>query len=104
MQLHAGATFVADGGGKAAAPTSPVLGANRIAEFLIRYVGRETEHYGVDPAQSTQVVARPRPLLHHYALAQGAVRYTFLRTDRRSRLCTWPRPHSVLCGPDRPHG
>jgi len=38
--LHAAATFVADGGGKAAAPTSPVLGANRIAEFLIDIVGR----------------------------------------------------------------
>ncbi len=38
--LHADATFVADGGGKAAAPTSPVLGANRIAEFLIDIVGR----------------------------------------------------------------
>src|SRR5258706_11754635 len=38
--LHADATFVADAGGKAAAPTSSVLGANRIAEFLIDIVGR----------------------------------------------------------------
>jgi len=38
--LHADATFAADAGGKAAAPTSPVLGANRIAEFLIDIVGR----------------------------------------------------------------
>lgn len=39
-ELHAAATFVADGGGKAAAPTSPVLGADRIAEFLIDIVGK----------------------------------------------------------------
>jgi len=31
--LHADATVAADAGGKAAALTSPVLGANRIAEF-----------------------------------------------------------------------
>ena len=38
--LHADAAFVADGGGKAAAPTSPLLGAGRIAEFLIDIVGK----------------------------------------------------------------
>jgi len=38
--LHADATFVADGGCNAAAPTGPLLGADRIAEFLIDVVGK----------------------------------------------------------------
>jgi RNA polymerase sigma-70 factor (ECF subfamily) len=35
--LHADATLVADGGGKAAAATRPVLGADRVAKFLLGY-------------------------------------------------------------------
>jgi RNA polymerase sigma-70 factor (ECF subfamily) len=39
--LHTDATLVADGGGKAAAATSPVRGADRVAEFLIGIIGKE---------------------------------------------------------------
>src|SRR6187549_1148247 len=35
--LHTDATLVADGGGKAAAATRPVLGADRIAKFVLGY-------------------------------------------------------------------
>ncbi len=38
--LHTDATLVADGGGKAAAASSPVRGADRIAEFLIDIIGK----------------------------------------------------------------
>ena len=37
--LHTDAELVADGGGKALAATRPVLGADRIAEFMIGVVG-----------------------------------------------------------------
>jgi RNA polymerase sigma-70 factor (ECF subfamily) len=39
--LHADATFVADGGCNAAAPSSALFGADRIAEFLIGVAGKE---------------------------------------------------------------
>jgi RNA polymerase sigma-70 factor (ECF subfamily) len=38
--LHADATLVADGGGKAAAATRPVVGADRIAKFVLGYAGK----------------------------------------------------------------
>jgi RNA polymerase sigma-70 factor (ECF subfamily) len=38
--LHADATLIADGGGKAASATRPVLGADRIAKFLLGYAGK----------------------------------------------------------------
>src|SRR5512134_1680756 len=38
--LHADATLVSDGGGKAAAATRPVLGADRIAKFVLGYAGK----------------------------------------------------------------
>src|SRR5829696_8865480 len=38
--LHADATFVSDGGGKAAAATRPLLGADRIAKFVLGYASK----------------------------------------------------------------
>jgi RNA polymerase sigma-70 factor (ECF subfamily) len=38
--LHADAQLVADGGGKAAAATRPVLGADRVAKFMLGYAGK----------------------------------------------------------------
>jgi len=38
--LHADATLIADGGGKAASATRPVVGADRIAKFLLGYTGK----------------------------------------------------------------
>ena len=38
--LHADATLVADGGGKVSAATRPVLGADRIAKFVLGYAAR----------------------------------------------------------------
>src|SRR5262249_9094654 len=38
--LHAEATLIADGGGKAASATRPLLGADRVAKFLLGYGGK----------------------------------------------------------------
>ena len=38
--LHAEATLISDGGGKAAAATRPVLGADRIAKFMLGHAGK----------------------------------------------------------------
>lgn len=38
--LHADARLIADGGGKAAAATRPVVGADRIAKFLLGYAAK----------------------------------------------------------------
>ena len=59
--LHADATLVADGGGKALAVTRPVLGADHIAEFVIDYC-RQGALVGVGPpARHDQRRARSAP-------------------------------------------
>ena len=55
--LHADATFIADGGGKAAAPTSPVLGADRIAAFLVDMPARRAGRSRT--SSSSRSTARP---------------------------------------------
>ena len=39
--LHADATLVADTGGKGGAPTHPLLGANRLVEFVVDKIGKK---------------------------------------------------------------
>jgi len=62
--LHADATLVSDGGGKAAAATRPVLGADRVAKFLLGYGGKlhlsELDLQPVDQASAQKVHRRPR--------------------------------------------
>jgi RNA polymerase sigma-70 factor (ECF subfamily) len=79
--LHADATLVADGGGKALAATSPVLGADRIAQFVIDIVGK-TRWSGSDPRIVT-INAAPGLLLRHPIFGNGT--YSFDIADGRIR-------------------
>lgn len=79
--LHADATFVADGGGKAAAPTSPVLGANRIAEFLIDIVGKV--RWSESNPQLATINGAPGLLVRHPITGNGT--YSFEIVDGRIR-------------------
>jgi RNA polymerase sigma-70 factor, ECF subfamily len=79
--LHADATFVADGGGKAAAPTSPVLGADRIAEFLIDIVGKV--RWSESDPQLVTINGAPGLLVRHPISGNGT--YSFDIADGRIR-------------------
>ena len=79
--LHADATFVADGGGKAAAPASPLLGADRIAEFLIGIVGK-VRWSESDPRLVT-INGAPGLLVRHPITGNGT--YSFDIADGRIR-------------------
>jgi RNA polymerase sigma-70 factor, ECF subfamily len=79
--LHADATFVADGGGKAAAPTSPVLGTDRIAEFLIDIVGRV--RWSESDPQLVTINGAPGLLVRHPISGNGT--YSFEIADGRIR-------------------
>jgi RNA polymerase sigma-70 factor, ECF subfamily len=77
----ADATFVADGGGKAAAPTSPLLGADRIAEFLIDIVGKV--RWSESDPQLVTINGTPGLLVRHPISGSGA--YSFDIADGRIR-------------------
>jgi RNA polymerase sigma-70 factor (ECF subfamily) len=79
--LHADAAFVADGGGKAAAPTSPLLGADRIADFLIQIVGK-VRWSESDPRLVT-INGAPGLLVRHPITGSGT--YSFDIADGRIR-------------------
>jgi RNA polymerase sigma-70 factor, ECF subfamily len=79
--LHADATFVADGGGKAAAPTRPVLGADRIAEFLIDIVGKV--RWSESDPQLVTINGAPGLLVRHPISGNGT--YSFDIADGRIR-------------------
>jgi RNA polymerase sigma-70 factor (ECF subfamily) len=71
--LHADAAFVADGGGKAAAPTSPLLGADRIATFLIDIVGKA--RWAESNPQLVTINGAPGLLVRHPITGNGT--YSF---------------------------
>jgi RNA polymerase sigma-70 factor (ECF subfamily) len=71
--LDADATLVADGGGKAASATRPVLGADRIAKFMLGY-GRKL-HWSAADFQAVTVNGTPGLLLRHPVAGAGA--YSF---------------------------
>jgi RNA polymerase sigma-70 factor (ECF subfamily) len=71
--LDSDATFVADGGGKAAAPTSPVLGAHRIAEFLIDTIGKV--RWSESDPQLVTINGTPGLLVRHPITGNGT--YSF---------------------------
>src|SRR6478736_10571208 len=79
--LHADATLVSDGGGKALAAPHPVLGADRIAEFLVKTVGK-TRWSESDP-QIVTINGEPGLLLRHATLGDGT--YSFDIADGRIR-------------------
>ena len=79
--LHADATLVADGGGKALAATHPVIGADRIAEFVIDIVGKI--RWSESDPQLVTVNGAPGLLLRHPTFGDGA--YSFDIADGRIR-------------------
>lgn len=79
--LHADATLVADGGGKAASATRPVLGADRIAKFLLGYAGKA--HWSASDFQLVTVNSAPGLLLRHPIAGTGT--YSFDIADGRIR-------------------
>jgi RNA polymerase sigma-70 factor (ECF subfamily) len=79
--LHADATLVADGGGKAASATRPVLGSDRIVKFLLGY-GRKA-HWSESNFQLVTVNGAPGLLLQHPLAGTGT--YSFDIVDGRIR-------------------
>jgi RNA polymerase sigma-70 factor (ECF subfamily) len=79
--LHADATLVADGGGKALAATRPVLGADRIAEFVIDIVGKM--RWSESHPQIVTINGAPGLLLRHPMFGDGT--YSFDIADGRIR-------------------
>jgi RNA polymerase sigma-70 factor (ECF subfamily) len=79
--LHADATLVADGGGKASAATRPVLGADRIAKFLFGYAGKA--HWSESDFQLVTINGAPGLLMRHPLAGDGA--YSFDIVDGRIR-------------------
>ena len=79
--LHADATLIADGGGKALAAPHPVIGADRIAEFVIDIVGK-MRWSELDPRLVT-INGAPGLLLRHPTFGNGT--YSFDIADGRIR-------------------
>ena len=79
--LHADAELVADGGGKALAATRPVLGADRIAEFVIDVVGKL--RWSESNPQLVTINGAPGLLLRHPIFGDGT--YSFDIVDGRIR-------------------
>lgn len=79
--LHADATLVADGGGKALAATQPVIGADRIAEFVIDIVGKI--RWSESDPQLVTVNGATGLLLRHPIFGDGT--YSFDIADGRIR-------------------
>jgi RNA polymerase sigma-70 factor (ECF subfamily) len=79
--LHADVRLVADGGGKASAATRPVLGADRVAKFLLGYARKA--RYGESDLQLVTVNGTPGLLLRHPLAGDGT--YSFDIVDGRIR-------------------
>jgi RNA polymerase sigma-70 factor (ECF subfamily) len=79
--LHADAELVADIGGKAVAATSPVLGADRIAEFVIDVVGKA--RWSESDPRIVTINGAPGLLLRHPIFGNGT--YSFDIADGRIR-------------------
>jgi RNA polymerase sigma-70 factor (ECF subfamily) len=79
--LHANATLVADGGGKAASATRPVLGADRVARFVLGYAGKL--HWSDSDLQPVTINGTPGLVLRHPLAGPGT--YSFDIVDGRIR-------------------
>jgi RNA polymerase sigma-70 factor (ECF subfamily) len=79
--LHADATLVSDGGGKAAAATRPVLGADRVAKFVLGYARKV--RWSESDFQLVTVNGAPGLLLRHPLAGTGT--YSFDIVDGRIR-------------------
>ena len=79
--LHADATFVSDGGGKATAATRPLLGADRIAKFVLGYAGKA--QWSASDFQMVTINGQPGLLMRHRRSGNGT--YSFDIEDGRIR-------------------
>ena len=79
--LHTDAQLVADGGGKAAAATRPVLGAERIAKFLLGYTTRV--QWSEPDFRLITINGAPGLLMRHPLIGNGT--YSFDVADGRIR-------------------
>lgn len=79
--LHADAKFVADGGGKALAAPRPVLGADRIAAFVIDIIGKA--RWSESDPQIVTINGAPGLLLRHPIVGDST--YSFDIADGRIR-------------------
>jgi len=79
--LHADATLIADGGGKALAAQHPVIGADRIAEFVIDIVGKM--RWSESDPRLVTINGAPGLLLRHPTFGNGT--YSFDIADGRIR-------------------
>lgn len=79
--LHADAALVADGGGKVASATRPVLGADRVAKFVLGYAGKL--HWSESDFQLVTINGAPGLLMRHPISGNGT--YSFDIVDGRIR-------------------
>ena len=79
--LHTDAHLTADGGGKVAAATRPVLGADRIAKFILGYAGKL--HWSESDFELVTINGAPGLLMRHPIAGTGT--YSFEIADGRIR-------------------
>jgi RNA polymerase sigma-70 factor (ECF subfamily) len=79
--LHADAHLTADGGGKVAAATRPVLGADRVAKFILGYAGKL--HWSESDFELVTINGAPGLLMRHPIAGTGT--YSFDIADGRIR-------------------
>jgi RNA polymerase sigma-70 factor (ECF subfamily) len=77
--MHADARLVADGGGKASAATVPVLGADRVAKFMLGYAGKV--HWTESDFELVTINGAPGLLMRHPISGNGT--YSFEIVDGR---------------------
>ena len=92
--LHADATLVSDGGGKAAAATRPVLGAERISKFMLGYAGKA--QWSESDFQLVTINGAPGLLIRHPLAGDGT--YSFDIDEGRIRTVY------VMRNPDKLRG
>jgi len=92
--LHADATLVSDGGGKAAAATRPVLGAERISKFMLGYAGKA--QWSESDFQLVTINGAPGLLIRHPLAGDGT--YSFDIDEGRIRAVY------VMRNPDKLRG
>ena len=91
--LHADAQLVADGGGKVAAATRPVLGAERVMKFMLGYANKL--HWSETDFQLVSINGAPGLLMRHPLAGDGT--YSFDIVDGRIRAIY------VVRNPDKLH-
>ncbi|HET9372431.1 MAG TPA: sigma factor-like helix-turn-helix DNA-binding protein, partial [Vicinamibacterales bacterium] len=98
--LHADAKLIADGGGKAASATRPVLGAERVMKFTLGYAAKA--HFTESDFELVTINGAPGLLLRHPLAGAGA--YSFDIVDGRIRAVYVVRnPDKLRRLLERPH-